>query len=193
MKYKFFVFIFIIILISSGIIRYYYINKKTQDILTEKTYNIGDEVPFENDFFFNINEIANGYSITVLDTYYLTTDDFKEKYNIKDDSFLEFADYIYIIKANFYNNNNNNNEKSGISINHLILQESSFISYPDINAFMFLNEFNYTSFSLSPSQEREFLIPFGINEEFININQLINNETRLVVSLFPTKKMISLN
>ena len=55
------------------------------------------------------------------------------------------------------------------------------------------NEFDYAGFSLSPAQEREFIIPFGINEDYININRLNTGETRLVVSLYPNKKMINLH
>ena len=58
---------------------------------------------------------------------------------------------------------------------------------------MLINEFDYAGFSLSPAQEREFIIPFGINEDYININRLNTGETRLVVSLYPNKKMINLH
>lgn len=95
-----------------------------------------------------------------------------------------------MIRAKFKNNNTIVSEKTGININHLILQETSFISYPDKDTFMFLNDLG---FSLSPKKEREFLIPFGINEDYINIDELINGDTKLVVTLYPNKKKINLN
>lgn len=194
MKYKLFAFTIALVIILGGTCRFFHINKKMQVYASaEKFYNIGDEVPLEKDFFFNIGESAEGYSITVLDTYYLSVDEFKKQYNITDNSFLEFSEYVYMIKANFKNNNSTTSENTGISINRLVLQESSFISYPDTKAFMLINEFDYAGFSLSPTQEREFIIPFGINEDYININRLNTNETRLVVSLYPNKKMINLH
>lgn len=194
MKYKLFAFTIAFVIILGGTCRFFHINKKMQVYAsTEKFYNIGDEVPLEKDFFFNIEESAEGYSITVLDTYYLPVDEFKKQYNITDNSFLEFSEYVYMIKANFKNNNSTTSENTGISINRLVLQESSFISYPDTKAFMLINEFDYAGFSLSPAQEREFIIPFGINEDYININRLNTGETRLVVSLYPNKKMINLH
>lgn len=194
MKYKLFAFTIALAIILGGTCRFFHINKKMQVYAsTEKFYNIGDEVPLEKDFFFNIGESAEGYSITVLDTYYLPVDEFKKQYNITDNSFLEFSEYVYMIKANFKNNNSTTSENTGISINRLVLQESSFISYPDTKAFMLINEFDYAGFSLSPAQEREFIIPFGINEDYININRLNTGETRLVVSLYPNKKMINLH
>lgn len=194
MKYKLFAFTIALAIILGGTCRFFHINKKMQVYAsTEKFYNIGDEVPLEKDFFFNIGESAEGYSITVLDTYYLPVDEFKKQYNITDNSFLEFSEYVYMIKANFKNNNSTTSENTGISINRLVLQESSFISYPDTKAFMLINEFDYAGFSLSPAQEREFIIPFGINEDYININRLNTSETRLVVSLYPNKKMINLH
>ena len=194
MKYKLFAFTIALAIILGGTCRFFHINKKMQVYAsTEKFYNIGDEVPLEKDFFFNIGESAEGYSITVLDTYYLPVDEFKKQYNITDNSFLEFSEYVYMTKANFKNNNSTTSENTGISINRLVLQESSFISYPDTKAFMLINEFDYAGFSLSPAQEREFIIPFGINEDYININRLNTGETRLVVSLYPNKKMINLH
>ncbi len=194
MKYKISAFIISLILILGGILRFSHINKEMQIYnSTKKIYNIGDEVPFEKDFFFNAGEIADGYSITVLDTSYFTINEFKEKYNINDDSLLEFSEYVYIIRVKFKNNNTNSSEKTGINISHLILQETSFISYPDMDTFMFLNDFDYFGFSLSSNKEREFIIPFGINEDYININELINGDTKLVVTLYPNKKMINLN
>lgn len=194
MKYKISAFIISLILILGGILRFSHINKEMQIYnSTKKIYNIGDEVPFEKDFFFNTGEIADGYSITVSDTSYFTINEFKEKYNINYDSILEFSEYVYIIRVKFKNNNTNSSEKTGININHLILQETSFISYPDMDTFMFLNDFDYFGFSLSSNKEREFIIPFGINEDYININELINGDTKLVVTLYPNKKMINLN
>lgn len=194
MKYKLFAFTIALVIILGGTCRFFHINKKMQVYASaEKFYNIGDEVPLEKDFFFNIGESAEGYSITVLDTYYLPVDEFKKQYNITDNSFLEFSEYVYMIKANFKNNNSTTSENTGISINRLVLQESSFISYPDTKAFMLINEFDYAGFSLSLAQEREFIIPFGINEDYININRLNTGETRLVVSLYPNKKMINLH
>lgn len=158
MKYKILTFTLSLILILGGILRFSHINKEMQIYAsTEKSYNVGDEVPFEKDFFFNASEIADGYSITVLDTSYLKVNEFKERYNINDDSFFEFFEYVFMIRAKFKNNNTIASEKTGINISHLILQETSFISYPDKDTFMFLNDLDYFGFSLSPKKKENFL------------------------------------
>ena len=195
MKYKIIVCALTLIIIFGGVIRFSCINKEMQIYASvEKKYNIGDEVPFENDIFFYGDERANGYSITVLDTSYISIDEFKDKYHISlDDTLLEFSDYVYMVRANFKNSNGNDDGRTGVNVNQLILQETSFITYPDKTAFMLLNDFDYLTFSLSPKKEREFIIPFGINKDYININNLINGDTRLVVTLYPNKKTICLN
>lgn len=78
MKYKILTFTLSLILILGGILRFSHINKEMQIYASmERSYSVGDEVPLERDFFFNANEIADGYSITVLDTSYLTVNEFK--------------------------------------------------------------------------------------------------------------------
>lgn len=195
MKYKIIACALTLVIIFGGVIRFSCINKEMQIYASvEKKYNIGDEVPFENDIFFYGDERANGYSITVLDTSYISIDEFKDKYHISlDDTLLEFSDYVYMVRANFKNSNGNDDGRTGVNVNQLILQETSFITYPDKTAFMLLNDFDYLTFSLSPKKEREFIIPFGINKDYININNLINGDTRLVVTLYPNKKTICLN
>lgn len=194
MKYRILAIICLITFILGVFFRFFYVNKTMRKYDSKKkNYNIGDEVPFERDFFFSNSEMCDGYSITVLDTCYLTVDEFKKQYNVADESVLEFAEYVYMLKVNFKNNSDINSEKTGISMNRLILQETSFISYPDNNAFMLLNNLNHTGFSLPSKYEKEFLIPFGINDSYIDIDELIKGDTKLVITLYPNKKMINLN
>ena len=47
-------------------------------------------------------------------------------------------------------------------------------------------------FSLEKGTYYDLTIPFGINERFIDIDDLCNGETQLVVSLYPNKKVINL-
>lgn len=194
MKKKIIATVILILTVFGITLRIFYINKKNNEYTSNKRYyNIGEEVQFEKDFFFNSFEKSEGYSITVLDTSYLTVDDFKAKYSINDDSILDFADYIYMIKANFKNNSNDKETKEGVNIQQLLLQESSYISYPDNKSFEILNDFDSLAFSLDIGTEREFIIPFGIDEKYISLKELLNNDTNLVISLYPNKKIIALN
>lgn len=193
MKFKIIFGIIIMILLSGYIFRFIYINKKLKiyDSIT-KEYDFKETVLFENDFFYNSSESANGYSITTLDISYLKINDLKKIYKITEDPSFDNCKYIYIIKVRFKNDGNNLSENIGINIKHLILQKDSFIAYPNTTAFKLLNNFNYSGFSLSPGKEQEFMIPFVINDDFVNIDDLINGNGKLVISLYPNKKTIQL-
>lgn len=196
MNHKGLIIFLVVIILSVCAIRISYINIETRKYsAVDKEYQIGEEIPYESDYFFNKIECSNGYSIMVLDSSCMCVRDFREKMNIKDDSLFMSSDYVYLVRVKFKNNNSINNdygEKTGINIRKMMLQNDAFISYPDSAAFMALNDFDYYAFSLSPGKEREFTIPFGINDDFIRIKKLIKNKTRLVISLYPNKKTVIL-
>ena len=194
MKNKVLIIVMAAVLIAVCVFRCYSINKELEVYATEElNYSVGEEIPFENDFFFNSGDNSNGYSVTVLDKNYMNTDEFKEKYGSDDEDLLGFSDYVYLVRINVKNISNNKGEAKGVDISRFLLQESSFICYPDKEAFFLANDFDSPGFSLSPGKEREFIIPFGIISEYNDIERLENKDTKLVISLYPHKKMVSLN
>ena len=188
MKIKIFVTIISIILVISYITRLIYINNKTfaPKIIT---YSIGEEVPIEDDFFDSSFEKMNGYSLTVTDTKIVSIDEFKSEYS-------EFknqmnAEYICLVKVTFRNNDNAFGEGAGINLEQYMIQEKSYINLPDKEAFRLINGFDSLMFSLRLNSEKELIIPFDINTDYIDIKKIKSGNTSLVVSLYPHKKVIS--
>lgn len=189
MKKKISFIILLIILITIYTIRLLYVNNNT---LAPKliTYNIGEEVSIENDFFDNSSEKMNGYSLIVTDTNIISIDDFKSEYSMfKNDM---HADYICLVKVIFKNNDNEFGESAGINLEQYILQEKSYINFPDREAFQLINNINALMFSLRVNSEKELIIPFDINNNYMDVRKLKSNVGSLVVSLYPHKKIIKL-
>ncbi len=83
MKIKLFFSIIAILLASLYIYRVKIISNK-ELYPKEVYYSSGTEVSFENDFFDNIQNNMNGYTVTVLDDELLTKDEFVSKYKLQD-------------------------------------------------------------------------------------------------------------
>lgn len=191
MKYKIIISIFSIIVIIVYGIRLYYVNTTTYAPIIQR-YEMDEEVFIENDFFYNSQEQMNGYSVTVLDTNLFTVNEFREQYNVFDDSIFEFSDFVLLVRIKFRNVSNNLGEDAGINLSYYVLQETSYINYIERDAFRILNDFDYLSFSLRQNSEKEFVIPFGINTEYIDIEKFKDGTSELVISLYPHKKVIEL-
>jgi len=190
MKKKISFIIVLIILTIIYVIRLLYINNNTlAPELT--TYNIGEEVSIENDFFDNSSEKMNGYSLVVKDTNIISIDDFKSRYSTFKNEM--HADYICLVKVIFKNNDNEFGESAGINLEQYILQEKSYINFPDREAFQLINSIDSLMFSLRVDSEKELIIPFDINNNYIDVKKLKSGVPSLVVSLYPHKKIIKLN
>lgn len=190
MKKKISFIIIFVILIIVYTIRLLYINNNTfvPELIT---YNIGEEVSIENDFFDNSSEKMNGYSLVVKDTNVISIDDFKSEYSTFENEM--HADYIYLVKVVFKNNDNEFGESAGINLGQYILQKNSYINFPDKEAFQLINSIDSLMFSLRVNSEKELIIPFDMDTNYIDVKKLKSGVPSLVVSLYPHKKIIKLN
>ena len=152
-------------------------------------YSIGETVPIENNFFDSNNEKMNGYSLNVIDTSLLSMNEFNDIYKIK--NINNTKNYVYLIKIEFENTNNNNGTNSGIDLNQYILQETSYITYVSPDYFKYINNFNSLRFALKENSKKEFIIPFEIITQNVDIKQIINGSPNLIISLYPEKKIIN--
>lgn len=156
-------------------------------------YSVGDEVLMENDFFDSLDEAADGYSIKVTGKEILTREEFCQKYGADNDELDENSDYLYLINLNVRNINNSNGSKNGINLRHFIFQNRGYITYLDDTAYPYVNDFKDYSFCLKYNTDKDFVMPIGINADQLSISDLENGDSKLVVTLYPHKKSISLN
>lgn len=153
-------------------------------------YKIGDEVAIENDYFDNSSEKMNGYTVTVLGTELIPINEFKNEYNNYANEIS--SEYMYLVNVRFKNINNQYGNNAGIDLEQYILQETSYINFIDREAYGLINGFDSIKFALRTNSEMEFVIPFGINSMYIDIEELKSGKPTLVVSLYPHKKVIEL-
>lgn len=190
MKHKSIIF-FVTIIVIFYVIRVSNLNDNIY-FPNENIYNIGEEVELNEDFFNTSTEISDGYTLKVIDSEIYSIDDFIVKYNVKNNNIKRF-DYVYIVKANFKNISNDKIGKAGINLSHYILQETSYITLMENDILSIVNNFDQNSFSLYLNSEKEIMIPFAISKKDIDIERLIDGKLRLVVSLYPNKKVIRLD
>jgi hypothetical protein len=154
------------------------------------SYKMQENVQIESDYFNNSSEKMNGYSITVLNTELVSVEEFKRKYSNYTNRMN--AEYVYLITACFKNENNQDGDAAGIDLAHYILQEKSYINFLDREAYALVNGFDTIKFSLRVNTEYEIIIPFHIDLDYINVKRLRTGSPKLILSLYPHKKMIDL-
>lgn len=191
MKKKIFVFLIIIVVII-GTVRIYSINSAYHYPIT-LNFELKEEVSLEGDFFNSISENMTGYSISVISTELITINDFLEKYKELDTEYFRNQDYVYLITANFKNSSFEFNDNAGINLNEYLIQNGAYINYIERDILPYVNDFKSFAFCLSPNSSKNIVIPFTISEKFIDIEKFKTGNPKLIVSLYPHKKSISLN
>ncbi|MCM1362371.1 MAG: DUF5028 domain-containing protein [Clostridiales bacterium] len=173
------------------VIRIYFVN--SQGVLQPIcTYSRNEEVSFENDFFNSIQDTSDGYTITAHETELLSLDKFKEKYGIEKDIGIDNCDYVYTVEVTIRNKTNSNGIQSGINMQQFIIQNGSFITFFSPEAYPYINQNPESRFSLAENDSLDFIIPFALYKENVDINDFEHGKPALVISLYPRKKIIEL-
>lgn len=171
--------------------RIYYVNSRTI-YPVNKVYAKGTKVDIGNDFFDSSQEQMNGYSIEVIGTELYSMSDFYNEYNVAQDDIDEYYDYIYLVKAKFRNNTNEMGEKAGIYLFNYMLTNNSFMTFSDLKMYKYVNDFSELKFSLNKGTDKVITIPYSISEQKIDIKKFKKGDPQLIISLYPTRKAISL-
>lgn len=162
-------------------------------ISQNKYYKIGESVPIENDFFDMKDEMLNGYSLKVVNTTLMSMDEFFLQYGEFENEYNKDENYVLLLKVIFANSDNNLGTSVGIDLGKYILQENDYINLVEQNFFKYINDFTSIKFALKEYSEKEFIVPFIINSNSVDIERIKNGCPTLVVSLFPNKKIIELS
>lgn len=191
MKNRLFIVIALVLIIIIYMTRVIKINSKMSYPVTVE-YTSNQNVPIECDYFDNSYENMDGYSVRVSETQLFTAYEFSSNYDVDNMGDIKPEDYILLIRTVFINDDNDYKERAGINLHQYILQESSYICFPERNLYGIVNGFDSMAFSLRKHSEFEIIIPYRINSDHININRIKNENPKLVVSLYPHKKSINL-
>ncbi len=178
-------------LIAAFGIRVYCVNSQVRYPIN-KYYDKFEEVAIENDFFNNDSEKMNGYSITVTNTEMMNINDFYDKYNVANkDAFLN-EDYVFLVKVNIKNISNKLGENAGINFGEYMITNGAYMNLCNRDAYPYVNDFKYLSISLREGTDKDFIIPFTINKTHITEEKFKKGTPQLIISLYPTRKAISL-
>lgn len=185
--------VFILCVIVIGM-RIYYVNKGYSDV-PEQIYALGEEVPYEKDLIYT--DSMEGYSLTVLSAKVKTTEEFLEEYGEGELQIpeSEYTPKVYDLAVKI---KNKNNQTTGIQLWELKLQSNAaYGAYSSVYSEIANSEKGYTdiAIALRPGTEIQMHLVFILPEQTYSKRAYADVEglnMKLVMTLYPTKKMICL-
>lgn len=183
--------------------RIFYVNQNLH-VPNVETYNMGECVKLENNYFLEEYEIAEDYSIVVDNARVISCNDFLKECNyagkledlfpIKDKLYPEM---IYEIDVTIKNNGSEDDSESGMNLSQFDLMAIDYrlqindILYQIANPYV---ENGTMMFHLQPQSELSFRLPYFFtttaNNSFLTTKEVLRDEIYLVVSAYPTQKQI---
>lgn len=190
-------------------VRVWYINR---DIALPPVliYEIGEEVPIEENYFLTpADGNMNGYSITVNSTEMFSYDEYLQKYGYSEDEHgalfekddLLYPEMVYDLYVTVKNTNTTADPtaKSGINFHFYNLVTTDYLLQISSPLYQISNSSlaeGMMSFSLRPESEMNFHLPFYFSPSGIyapiKIDEVLNDDLYLVLSLYPNQLQISL-
>lgn len=165
--------------------------------LVSKTYTIsykmGETVEFGDDIL--INYPMTGYSIRVNEVDVINYDDFLKKYNANDE-FTFVPDKIYEVNVTL--SNNGANDDIGISLHEFYIQKFGAVNSLDANMLSVANPKlgGASDIALVKNSSIDISLTFGLYDYQYDKKTWEDIEDygmNLVVTLYPTKKVVSLS
>lgn len=164
-------------------------------------YNLGETVPIGNDFFDNALEAMNGYEVTVKSAQIFEYENYVEQelnvnlQELPDGQDKENPpDKVYVVTLSICNIDNNT---TGINFEGYRITNNNIIADLNYSLYETANPTTEGSLkiSLREDTEMDFYLPFNLREEHYverNWDNLDSIPFKLVVTLYPTKKMINI-
>lgn len=160
------------------------------DISEVKTYDKGEKVPFEKDFFDTSENICDGYAIKVLDKHIYTKEEFQDKYDVKVKEGLH-NDYFYTVDVKIYNDNENPDEEHGINCVYLFLKSINDYVLADIEFTVKINSLPNIRFSLRPNSDKDITLVYSLSEiNYKNIEEIEDTDFKLMITEYPVMKLL---
>lgn len=171
--------------------RYNFVNQKLQSPKVE-SYHLGEEVEMGRDIL--INYTMEGYSIKVNKAEVLTYKDFLEKYHAKDE-YTYVPEKVYDVEIVL--KNVDADDETGIDLSEFYIQGLAVCASLDTNLYSSANPDLNGIFAIALRKDSEITIhlPFALYEDNFRAdtwNHLEDFNMDLVATLYPTKKVVSL-
>lgn len=181
----------VVILVSFYIQRYRAVNQQLQSAPVEN-YRMGDQVSFEKNIL--INDTMEGYMVTVKKAEILSYKEFLKKYNAEDE-YTYVPDKVYDVEIML--KNEQAEEGTGINLSEFYIQGSAVCENLEIDLCDAANPDlkGNDAIALRKNSEMILHLPFGLYRENFRADIWKNLQQfpmYLVVTLYPTKKIVSL-
>ncbi len=176
-------------------LRFYAVNSNIHSSEV-KIYTLGEAAPYEKDFFHRIDENRDGYVITVESAKLMTYKAFAHAHGVTE-SYISEEDsrpkYVYDIEVLIKNNNTQDDLTKGIDLINTRLVSSNASMQVDDRLFglLYPHLSEQMSFSLKPESDMLMHLPYAEYEED-DYDILNRRDYYLLMSMYPTKKMIAL-
>ena len=162
------------------------------DLPVVKTFEKGDVVPYDKDFMGDATISPEGYSVQVLDTHTYTKKEFTEKYDVTIGK-EQPCEYVYTVDLKIYNDNKELDEMNGISVYNMYLKSTNYFSYPDGELTVQVSSLPGIGFSLRPESNMDITLVYTMNEEYFDdIDEIKNTDFRMMITDYPTAKLLEL-
>lgn len=176
-------------------VRIYFVNC---DVVLPATveYQIGETLPFENDYNGSAADASPGYTMRISEYELLTTEDFVARYHIEGGlRGNDWNRYYLLAHASFANEGDTADEEHGIALNEIRLIGIDWMSYLDEQAFGIVNpDMTGAAFSLKPHTRIEMILTYPINPRTMKeADEVTDGDLWLNVTEYPTRKMIRLH
>lgn len=158
-------------------------------------YEMGEVVPLENDVIYDT--YMTGYSVTVLDAQILTTEKFCDKYDANPAEIGKsyYTPKVYDVEVKI---ENTDNEDTGINLWDWKIQNNAALAGTNDIYYRIANKdkgYTATAIAVKPGTAVTMHVIFSIPE--LNFTKyayehIEDENMKLVVTLYPTKKMIKL-
>lgn len=184
--------VLILVILAVWAVRFYIVNKSAfrSEVIT---YETGEFVPFDGDFFLTSTENTNGYSIKVNSLELIDYSELMAKYK---EGYDELSAHTYCAMLNITVKNDGNSD-GGINTLGLTLYNGALAIPIDYDIWQLIDErYMGFTFRIRPDSEVELTIPYTaqVLDEAVNkkevANRLENDTFKLCVSEYPKLKLI---
>lgn len=166
------------------------------DIPVVKVYEKGQQVQYEDDFVESSDDSAEGYSVTVLDANIYTRKEFEDK--LVDEYELQIpndkkCDFFYVVDVKISNENKESDDMHGIYLYYLMLLGVNDFQMPDVDMTMAASSLPGMAFSLRPESDMDIKLIYTFSDEnYKDIDEVRNADFKLMITKYPTKKLLKL-
>ena len=184
----------LLVLVAGFAVRFCIVNHDV-DVPEVLTYEKGEEVPLEKDFFYYSSEDMEGYSIQVLDSALYSVDEFLKEYHAEDiaEYMGDFTDYIYTVRLKVSNHGNEQVGEKGIALTRCYLKGVDYILSLEEACYQAANpDMPGSSFSIRNGTSIEVVATYEVLDRLTSKKHILAHPPKLMISLYPHQKLLEI-